>query len=101
MTKRLRVVLDGSALPGKPAGAGVYTIELAKALAARDDVELRMAAPYDTGMGQWLRTPPGALRRNAWQHLGLARANADVIHGAHFAVPFASRVPRVATVHDL
>jgi hypothetical protein len=26
---------------------------------------------------------------------------ADVLHGAHFAVPYRSRAPRVATVHDL
>ena len=101
MTEALRVLLDASALPRKPAGAGIYTIELAKALAARDDIDLRTASPVDTGHGAWVETPRGGLRRNAWQQVRLGRAEADVIHGAHFAVPVRSKAPRVATVHDL
>ncbi len=101
MTEALRVLLDASALPRRPAGAGIYTIELAKALAEWDDIDLRTASPFDTGHGTWVETPRGAPRRNAWQQVGLGRAEADVIHGAHFAVPVRSRAPRVATVHDL
>ena len=101
MAGPLRVLLDASALPERPAGAGVYTLELARALAARDDVELRVASPHDTGHGSWLRTPRGTLRANAWEQRTLGRADADVIHGAHMAVPVRSKAPRVATVHDL
>lgn len=103
---RLRVLLDGSALPPRPAGAGIYTLELAKALAARDDVDLHVTSPFDTGIGSWVRSPGrGPAWRSAWQQSklpGAARdADADVIHGAHFAVPLRSSVPRVATIHDL
>ncbi len=101
MAEPLRVVLDASALPARPAGAGVYTLELARALAARGDVDLQMASPDDTGIGSWVRTPAGALARNVWQQRQLGRVDADVVHGGHFAVPWRSQVPRVATVHDL
>ncbi|MEX0783023.1 MAG: glycosyltransferase family 1 protein [Dehalococcoidia bacterium] len=101
MTEPLRVLLDASALPARPAGAGVYTLELARALDARADVDLRVGSPYDTGLGTWIETPAGALRRNAWQQFKIGRVEADVVHGAHFAVPWRSSVPRVATVHDL
>jgi glycosyltransferase involved in cell wall biosynthesis len=101
MTAPLRVLLDASALPERPAGAGVYTLELARALSARDDVELRVASPYNTGHGAWVRTPRGAMRANTWEQRVLGHAEADVVHGTHMAVPLWSRAPRVATVHDL
>jgi alpha-1,3-rhamnosyl/mannosyltransferase len=101
MTGALRVVLDGSALPPRPAGAGIYTLELARALAARDDVDLILGSPRDTGPGRWVQTPSSPLARNLWQQRALPAIDGDVIHGAHFAVPLRSRLPRVATVHDL
>ncbi len=102
----LRVFLNGSALPARPTGAGVYTLELACALAAREDVALTVAAPsqYAVPRAEMLNSPPtGPARRSAWEQLRMPRqfAQADVYHGAHFATPLRSRVPRVATVHDL
>ena len=38
------VSLDGTAIPARPAGAGRYVLELASALAARDDVDLTVVA---------------------------------------------------------
>ena len=102
----LRVFLNASALPVRPAGAGVYTLELARALAARDDLALTVAAPagYAISGASMVRSPEAhPALRSAWEQVRMPRhlAAADVYHGAHFATPMHSRVPRVATVHDL
>jgi glycosyltransferase involved in cell wall biosynthesis len=102
----LRVVIDGSALPARPAGAGVYTIELARALTKREDVAITLAAPVAVDGVRTVRSPAGgALRRNAWEQRDLPRLlrneGIDIVHGAHFAIPLSASVPRVATVHDL
>ncbi len=101
------MLLNASALPVRPAGAGVYTIELARALATRTDLEVVFAAPSEAVPNvQWLRSPPrGPALRSAWEQLRLPRLmrqeGIDVYHGAHFAVPLRTGVPAVATVHDL
>lgn len=100
---RPRVLLNASAVPAQPAGAGVYTLELAAALKGRDDIELLIASPhYDADIVSPMGSAP---RRAAWEQLRLARlmakANVDVYHGAHFSVPFGAGIPCIATVHDL
>ncbi len=102
----LRVVYNASALPRQPAGAGVYTRELAAALARRDDVELVVAAPpwAEIRGGTRVVSPPrGALPRTVWEQTGLRKAlrDADVCHGTHMAIPLMVSTPTVATVHDL
>lgn len=102
----LRVFLNASAVPSRPAGAGVYTLELARALAARQDVALTVAAPpFATIFGaRTVASPAGSpLHRSVWEQLAMPRllADVDVYHGAHFATPLHASVPRVATVHDL
>ncbi len=103
----LRVLLNGSAVPARPAGAGVYTFELAEALARREDVDLTVAAPREMTPGANTMASPtqGPLAAALWEQTILAmrmqRAKFDVYHGAHFAVPVVTRVPRVVTVHDL
>ncbi len=90
-------------MPSRPAGAGVYTLELAAALRLRDDIELLVASPdYDAD----IVSPAGnAIERSLWEQLRLARlmakAGVDVYHGAHFAVPVGAGIPCIATVHDL
>jgi hypothetical protein len=99
----LRVLFDATALPERPAGAGVYTVELARALSARADIELYVASPRDVGAGTWLRTPGGAARltRGADAHAETREApEADVIRRALRRAARAT-APRVATVHDL
>ncbi len=100
----LRVFYNASALPLKPAGAGVYTLELGRALAARPHLRLSVASPRPLGFGDALPTPRKLLPRLFWEQMTLAReqtlAEADVYHGPHFFVPRTS-VPTVATVHDL
>jgi glycosyltransferase involved in cell wall biosynthesis len=102
----LRVLFDGSAIPAQPAGAGIYTIQLARALAKLDGVESVLAAPVPIDGVEALASPlAGPIRRLAWEQRSLRRVlrdgHFDVVHGAHFAVPLRSPAPRVATVHDL
>lgn len=100
----LRVFFNASALPPRPAGAGVYTIELGRALARDRAIELVAAAPAPHDFGPLTIPTPAGRRRHAWQAFSLARAlgraSADVYHGPHFFVP-RSDLPSVATVHDL
>lgn len=100
----LKVLYNASAVPQRRAGAGVYTLELGAALAARGTLDLDVLSSRDTGFGHWLRTPRSTPRRLAWEELSLARSavlrDADVYHGPHFFVPRSGR-PSVATVHDL
>jgi glycosyltransferase involved in cell wall biosynthesis len=102
----LRVLVNGSAIPAHPAGAGTYTLELARALARRGDIETVIAAPSAVEGVETIVSPAaGPLRRVEWEQRELPRLiqreGFDVCHGAHFAVPLRCPVPRVATVHDL
>ena len=103
---RPRVLLDGSAIPARPAGAGIYTLELARALARRADVDVVLASPDAADGVQHVASPhAGAVRRAVWEQREMPRmltsGGYDVVHGAHMAVPLRSPVPAVATVHDL
>ena len=100
------MALDASALPPRPAGAGVYMKELAGALAARPGLELVAFAPRPLPGCRHLAVPGGSpARRFAWQlrSLGPAAiaARADLLHGLHFYTPRRLPIPRVATIHDL
>ncbi len=91
-------------------GVGRYTTGLARALAARDDIELVQVCSSD-------ETPPvspgpnaGSRRaaahpfglRGALELGSLVRAVApDVVHCAHFPTPMPVRTPLVVTLHDL
>jgi glycosyltransferase involved in cell wall biosynthesis len=123
----LRLSLDVSAVPDQPVGAGRYTLELARALAARDDVELtlwcrrddiarwRALGPRDTPIirAESPRTRPARLM---WEQLCLStRLRAmpvDVHHSPHYTMPGGplargassargASPARVVTVHDL
>jgi glycosyltransferase involved in cell wall biosynthesis len=110
----VRVLLDVSAVPDQPVGAGVYTIALARGLGARHDLDLHLVARRrdDT---RWAALAPSATvhavapdrrpTRLAWEQ-GRAAAladdvRADVWHGPHYTMPLRSSVPTVVTVHDL
>ncbi len=110
----MRVLLDVSAVPDHPVGAGVYTINLAAELAGSGDVELHLAARAGDAR-RWGERCPGATchavvparrpARLAWEQTGagkLARRVApDVWHGPHYTMPLSLEVPAVVTVHDL
>jgi glycosyltransferase involved in cell wall biosynthesis len=106
MPPPLRVLLDASSLPERPAGAGVYMVQLASALAARDSLEVTAAAPVPLVGCGWHRVSQGGpATRFRWElrELGAAVAatDAQVLHGLHFFTPRTLSVPRVTTVHDL
>lgn len=110
----MRVLLDVSAVPGQPVGAGVYTANLAEALTRRDDVELHLLARSGDDE-RWPQRCPGAVvhavaprarpLRLAWEQaragaIGRA-ARADVWHGPHYTMPLRLDTPAAVTVHDL
>ena len=112
----MRVAIDATSVPPQPAGAGMYAIELVRALAvanARDGYALYARgawAPSAVGVRKnWrvetvrARTRPGRL---AWEQLRLPgairRLGIDVLHSTHHTLPL-RRVDarRVVTVHDV
>jgi len=102
----LRVFLNASSLPERPAGAGVYVLELAAALAAHPGVEVVVATRAPLSGTEHVAVPGGgAARHFGWELLRLGeaveRSGADVYHGTHFYTPRRLPVPRVATIHDL
>jgi len=110
----VRVLLDVSAVPARPVGAGVYTVALATALGARADVDLHLAARSDDEH-RWHAISPNAevhavapRRRPArlvWEQTtapGLAaHVRPDVWHGPHYTMPLHAAVPCVVTIHDM
>lgn len=110
----MRIALDVSAVPARPAGAGVYVMRAAEALARRDDVTLDLVATRGDAP-RWEWTAPGASvhdvvpgprpLRLAWEQLGApgiaGRLGADAWHGPHYTIPVRSSVPTVVTVHDM
>jgi glycosyltransferase involved in cell wall biosynthesis len=110
----LRLSLDVSAVPTRPAGAGHYIVELARALSARADVEAALFARRSDGprwhaLGERLRVqasaPDARPVRLAWEQVRLPRlldrSGIDVHHAPHDTMPERARVPVVVTVHDL
>jgi glycosyltransferase involved in cell wall biosynthesis len=110
----VRVLLDVSAVPDQLTGAGVYTTELARALARRDDLELVLLARTGDD-ARWTELAPGVdvhaeapvprPLRLAWEQLAAPRTarrlRVDVWHGPHYTMPARVGVPAVVTVHDL
>jgi glycosyltransferase involved in cell wall biosynthesis len=110
----IRVALDVSAVPARPAGAGQYTLALAAALAVRSDVDLTLMSRHGDD-GRWELVAPGATVvanaplhrpvRLAWEQTALPailrRHPVDVFHSPHYTMPELSRARRVVTIHDL
>jgi glycosyltransferase involved in cell wall biosynthesis len=110
----VRVSLDATAVPGRPAGAGRYILDLAAALGRRSDVALtvvcrsgdegrwRAGSPRTSVLG---RAPAQRPLRLAWEQLRfpelLDRLPLDVHHGPHYTMPERASLPKVVTVHDL
>jgi len=110
----VRVTLDVTAVPPSPAGAGRYTLELAAALAVRDEPRL-VAVARRADAERWRRLAGGRMDvvapapssrplRLAWEQLALPallrRARPDVHHGPHYTMPERCPVPVVVTIHD-
>ena len=108
MTQQLRVLLD--CRMASWTGVGRYTVGLARALAARDDIELvQVVAPDErppVSPRDGARSSSPASTRSRWPALGSSGASpavgdADVVHCAHFPTPMPAPHPLVVTVHDL
>ena len=104
MPAALRVFYNASAVPAQPAGAGIYTLELARALASRGDNALQVWSPRPLGFGEHVQSPARRGGRFAWEFSGrgpsLSALGSNVYHGPHMFTP-KTRVPTVATIHDL
>ncbi len=116
----VRVLLDVSAVPRDPRGAGFYVLELATSLARRraDDVEMVLLTARGDG-ARWravvddptavtvVEAVPGPRpARLAWEQVAAARTGRrhriDVWHGPHYTLPLRCRgLATVMTVHDL
>ena len=108
----MRVLLDVSAVPARPVGAGIYTIEIAARLAAA--VDLVLVTRRDDG-DRWRSIAPNAEilaevptarpARLVWEQRRAPelarRARIDLWHGPHYTMPLRLAVPSVVTVHDL
>ena len=110
----MRVLLDVSAVPARPVGAGVYTIAMARGIGARPDADLHLVTRRgDTA--RWREYAPTAEvhplapnrrpTRLAWEQAAghrVARAvRPDVWHAPHYTMPLRSSVPTVVAMHDL
>lgn len=110
----LRVGLDVSAVPARPAGAGHYTLALAAALDARPDVSLTVVCRRGDD-GRWAMLTPAATVvaeaplgrpvRLAWEQtvlpVVLRRLDLDLFHSPHYTMPEATRLRQAVTIHDL
>ncbi|MCZ7531664.1 MAG: glycosyltransferase family 4 protein [Acidimicrobiia bacterium] len=110
----MRVLLDVSAVPPRPVGAGVYTVALARSLGARGDLDLHLLARADDAT-RWRNEAPSASvhaeapssrpARLVWEQAAApslaVRLGIDVWHGPHYTMPLRLTVPAVVTVHDL
>ena len=109
----VRIALDVSAVPERPAGAGRYVVELARRLPGGDDEITLVARRGD--VARWRAWSPAsrvvapvpAARpvRLAYEALALGLGStsraADVWHGPHYTMPRTGATPRVVTIHDL
>lgn len=110
----MRVLLDVSAVPPDPRGAGVYVVEVARGLAGRPEVDAVLLARRGDE-SRWRALAPDAEIhavvpgprpvRLAWEQVEAPRLArrlaADVWHGPHYTLPLRLRIPTVVTVHDL
>jgi glycosyltransferase involved in cell wall biosynthesis len=96
--RRLRVAVETQFAVGKPTGLGVYAAGLARALQARDDIDVVELS--DSSFDLWRFD-----RRVYWDQVRApslaARAGADVVHFTGGTLPVRRPRPVVLTLHDL
>ncbi len=112
----MRIAIDATSIPPLPAGAGVYAIELVRALAQRDrrdgyalytrgdwfDAELADRPDWRTEHVNAV----SRVQRLIWEQRqlpgSLGRLGADVLHSTHHTLPLHGvSCRRVVTIHDL
>jgi glycosyltransferase involved in cell wall biosynthesis len=112
----MRIAIDASAIPRSMAGAGVYTYQLTRALAALPDrpdllVFAREGLFDDVGVPVVLVEHMSPPMRLAWEQTVLPRLlrrnEVDVLHSPHHHTPILpgrtalGRIRRVVTIHDV
>jgi glycosyltransferase involved in cell wall biosynthesis len=110
----VRVAIDATAVPTRPAGAGRYVLDLVTALGPMPDVALTVLCRSDdearwrsvaAGAHVLGRAPVRRPLRMAWEQLRLPAIldglPVEVHHGPHYTMPERATLPRVVTVHDL
>jgi glycosyltransferase involved in cell wall biosynthesis len=112
----VRIAIDATSVPPRPAGAGVYAIELVRAMVEhdrRDGYALftrgAWADAMTTGKANWRieRVAAGSRSaRLAWEQAqlpgALGRLGIDVLHSTHHTLPLVGvRCKRVVTIHDV
>lgn len=112
----MRVAIDATSVPATPAGAGVYAIELVRAMMERDAHDgyavFTRGAWFDeaaAGRRNWrvARVDAASRRKRLlWEQTALpaevARLGIDVLHSTHHTLPLRRmRARRVVTVHDV
>jgi glycosyltransferase involved in cell wall biosynthesis len=100
---QINLLIDGRPLVGNRTGIGVHTAEIARRLAVTPAPLIASQAPIAdrTGIEHCRFVAGSAINGVFWQQTALARLHADVLWGPHGTLPIASRVPCVATMHDL
>ena len=110
----MRLLLDVSAVPERPVGAGYYTLNIAEHLARRHDIETHLLCRQGDS-DRWAElapraavhaeVPAGRPARLMWEQSRASRLatalGIDVWHGPHYTMPLRLSVPAVITVHDL
>lgn len=112
----MRIAIDATSIPAKPAGAGVYAIELVRAMMQRDRRDGYALftrgdwfAEAAAGRKNWRIEQVSAGSREArlaWEQLRLpgrlAALGIDVLHSTHHTLPLRPMQPkRVVTIHDV
>jgi glycosyltransferase involved in cell wall biosynthesis len=110
----LALSLDVSAVPDRPAGAGYYTIEIARGLRSREDISLTMVTrrgderrwrTLGEGSAAVVGTVPASRpARLAYEQVRfpalLSSLGVQLHHAPHYTMPERAPVPSVVTIHD-
>lgn len=111
----MRIGFDATSLPPEHAGAAIYVVELARALAAYKEAYEELVIyvkEQDRPLLEGLRGPARLVTarlhsrpaRILWEQTVFPRRlradGVDVLHSPHYTIPFLTNVVRVVTVHD-
>lgn len=108
----VRLALDVSAVPARPAGAGRYVVELATRVANAEVQPTLLAQRGDAARWhEWAPkaevldlVPSARPARLVYEAFALGRSHevtADVWHGPHYTMPRRRKMPTVVTICDL
>lgn len=112
----MRVGIDATALPAQPGGAGIYTIQLIRALKSlNESIDLVVFAhdfgadlinTTETDSFQFVRIPrKSPARRLIWEQTVFSRqvrnSGIDLLHSLHYTRPRSLSCASVVTYHDM